>query len=98
LRDDPDLRYTQDGQPVVLFTLVLPSERPIGVPIPVEDISIRVVVTRGIDEEWTAKKKGARVLVQGALLQRAWKTEEGNVKRAIEVLADEVRDFPDKEE
>ncbi len=94
LKGDPDIRYTPQGKPVVFFTLGLPSERLDDAALPIEDVSIRVMVVGEGSESWAQqqRKTGRNVLVEGGLVQRRWETGEGRVKREIGVVAHSVKD------
>lgn len=95
LKEDPEVRYTPRGKPVIFFTLSLPSERLGDESLPFENVSVRVML---VDErsEWWAQRKakaGGNVLVEGGLVQRRWETAEGTVSREIGVIAHGVKDL-----
>jgi single-strand DNA-binding protein len=95
LKDDPEIRYTPGGKPVIFFTLSLPSERLGDESLPLENVSIRVMLVGERSERW-AKQKGrgeGNVLVEGGLVQRRWETTEGKMRREIGIIAHQVTDL-----
>ena len=95
LKDDPEIRYTPGGKPVIFFTLSLPSERLEDEALPCENVSIRVMLFGERSERW-AKQKGrgeGNVLVEGGLVQRRWETAEGKMRREIGIIAHQVTDL-----
>jgi single-strand DNA-binding protein len=95
LEHDPEIRYTPRGKPVIFLTLSLPSERLADASLPVEDVSIRVMLVGEESELWAQQegKAGGNVLVEGGLVQRRWETVEGDVRREIGIIAHGVKDL-----
>jgi single-strand DNA-binding protein len=93
LEEDPEIRYTPRGKPVIFLTLSLPSERLEDASLSVEDVSVRVMLVGEESAVWAQQegKAGGNVLVEGGLVQRRWETAEGSVKREIGVIAHGVK-------
>ena len=95
LTDDPELRYTANGNAVANFSLAV--ERSYG-----DDTDfIDIVVWRKQAE--TASKhcyKGQLVAVEGRLQMSSYETDEGYNRRVSEVVASNVRflEWPDDKE
>ena len=95
LKEEPEIRYTPRGKPIVFFTLSLPSERLEDESLPFENVSIRVMLIGEQSESWAKQqgKVGGNILVEGALVQRRWETAEGQMKKEIGVIAHGVKDL-----
>jgi len=95
LEQDPEIRYTPRGKPVIFLTLSLPSERLEDEILPFKDVSIRVMLVGEQSELWAQQqgKAGGNVLVEGGLVQRRWETAEGKMGREIGVIAHGVKDL-----
>ena len=92
LQDDPEIRYTRKGKPVIFFTLKVPSRKLEYPTRSIRDVSIRVMFINGNVDNWEKKrvKAGENVLVDGGLIERSWEAEGGQMRREIEVIADNV--------
>src|SRR5579871_5462024 len=90
---DPELRFTQSGQPTASFGLAVNrrwQNRQTG---EWEESAsfFDVVCWRELAENvGDSLRRGARVLVTGRLEQRSWETQEGDKRSKIEIQADEV--------
>jgi single-strand DNA-binding protein len=95
LEQDPEIRYTPRGKPVIFLTLSLPSERLEDESFPFEDVSIRVMLVGEESALWAQqeRKAGGNVLVEGGLVQRRWETAEGKQRRELGVIAHGVKDL-----
>ncbi len=94
LTRDPELKYSANGKPVARFSVVT-SRR-------VKDqqtgewrddsVSFWDCVAFGQQAENVAESlvKGTAVIVTGRAAQQTWETREGEKRRSIEVVADEV--------
>ena len=88
LTDDPDLRFTPNGNPVANFRLAVTARIKDGDTWKDGDTSFfRVNVWRQLAESLT---KGDRAVVIGRLKSRSWETPEGDKRSVVEVEADEV--------
>lgn len=91
LTHDPELRRTQNGTAVISFTLAV--ERDVKSKVTDERVTdwIDCVAWRGT-AEFIARnfRKGQSALVSGRLQTRDWFDANGNKRRSVEVLADEV--------
>ena len=86
---DPELRHTQSNIPVTNFTLAVDRAYSKGR----EKITdfIDVVAWRSTAEfAFKYFRKGQLVAVCGSIQTRVWKDEQGNKRKAVEVVADEV--------
>jgi single-strand DNA-binding protein len=95
MKEDPEIRYTPQGKPVIFFTLSLPSERLGDESLPFENVSIRVMLVGETSELWAQQKgkAGENILVEGGLVQRRWETAEGQMSKEIGVIAHGVKDL-----
>ncbi len=97
LTQDPELRYTPSGAPVVRFRIA--SDRPYrdaSGQWQRETLFIDVTAWRDLAERVNDRgRKGAAVIVQGYLRSRSWETQEGVKRSAVEVIARNVQ-FLDK--
>lgn len=94
LTDDPELRFTPQGQAVATFSVAVnrrvrdaeTNEWKDG------DASFfRVNVWRQLAENVAESlKRGHRVVVTGFLKQRSWETQEGERRTVVEIEADEL--------
>lgn len=94
LTDDPELRFTAQGQAVANFSVAV--NRRVRDPQTNEwkdgDPSFfRVNVWRQLAENVAESlTRGTRVVVTGYLKQRSWENQEGERRTVIEIEADEV--------
>ncbi len=91
LTRDPELRYLPSGQPVATFTLAV--DRPFaGTGGERKTDFIPVVAWRKLAEQVSQHlAKGRLVAVDGRLQIREYETQDGQRRRAVEVVADHVR-------
>ncbi len=91
LTRDPELRYLPSGQPVATFTLAV--DRPfVNAQGERKADFIPVVAWRKLAEQVSAHlAKGRLVAVDGRLQIREYETQDGQRRRAVEVVADVVR-------
>jgi single-strand DNA-binding protein len=94
LTADPELRYTQNGLPVVNFTIAstprhfdkTANEWKDG-----ETLFLRASVWRQFAEQIAGSlTKGDRVVATGSLRQRSFQDREGNQRTAIELDVDDL--------
>lgn len=93
LTDDPELRYTQNGTPVVTFNLAVNQrvKDTDGTWRDGETSFFRVNVWRDQAEHVAESlAKGHRAVVLGRLRTRLWETSEGDKRTSTEIDADEV--------
>jgi len=93
LTDDPELRFTPQGDPVASFRLAVTSRVPDGAGGWKDGTTsfFRITVWRGQAENVAESLgKGARAVVVGRLRQRTWETDDGDKRSLVEVDADEV--------
>ncbi|WP_292788429.1 MULTISPECIES: single-stranded DNA-binding protein [unclassified Microbacterium] len=92
LTADPELRYTQNGLPVVNFTIAsTPRTLKDGEWKDGEPLFLRASVWREFAEHVAGSlTKGMRVIAQGRLRQRSFQDREGNQRTAIELEVDEI--------
>lgn len=91
LTRDPELRQTGSGTPVASFSLAV--ERDFGVrPDGSREVDFIDVVAWRNTAEFVVKyfSKGRTAIVSGRLQVRDWTTQDGQKRRAFEVVADNV--------
>lgn len=87
LTADPELRHTQSNIPVTSFTLAV--DRSFGKEKQTDFLDI--VAWRNTAEfvsKWFSK--GMLVAVSGRMQTRTWEDKQGNKRKTVEVVADEV--------
>ena len=87
LTADPELKHTQSNIPVTSFTLAV--DRSFGKEKQTDFLDI--VAWRNTAEfvsKWF--RKGMLVAVSGRMQTRAWEDKQGNKRKTVEVVADEV--------
>ena len=85
---DPEIRYSKNGKPVVNLKLATNKHRKVGNDWEKETEWHRVTAW-GEAAERVAEglSKGSRVLVEGEIRTRKWKTSEGETRYTTEVSA-----------
>lgn len=87
LTADPELRHTQNNIPVASFSLAV--NRTFGQDQQADFLDIVAWrKTAEIVSQWFSK--GMLVAVSGRLQTRTWEDKQGNKRKAVEVVADEV--------
>lgn len=91
LTRDPELRYTPNGIAVASFTLAV--DRPFNNPQGERETDfIDIVAWRKLAETVSGHlQKGRLVAVQGRLQIRSYETQDGQRRKAAEVVSDDVR-------
>jgi len=91
LTADPALKYTGNNLPVVSFTLAVGRNYVRKEDGQRETDFIDIVAWRNT-AEFISKyfRKGSLIVVTGMLQTRTWKDQQGNNRKAVEVIADEV--------
>ncbi|HEY6102113.1 MAG TPA: single-stranded DNA-binding protein [bacterium] len=91
LTRDPELRYVPSGQPVASFTLAV--DRPFANQQGERQTDfIDIVAWRKLAEQVTQSlSKGRLVAVEGRLQIRSYETQDGQKRKAAEVVASDVR-------
>lgn len=94
LTADPELRYTQNGLPVVNFTIASTPrqfDRQANEWKDQDALFMRCSAWREFAEHIAGSlTKGARVVAQGRLVQRNYQDREGNNRTAMELQVDEI--------
>ncbi|MDO4243785.1 MAG: single-stranded DNA-binding protein [Actinomyces sp.] len=94
LTGDPELRFTQSGNAVASFTVASTPrafDRASGEWKDGETLFMRCSIWREAAENVAESLvKGARVIVQGRLVQRSFTTREGEQRTVVEMQVDEV--------
>jgi single-strand DNA-binding protein len=95
LTRDPELRVTQSGKAVANMTLAI--DRPFRDANGERQADFIDVVVWGKPAETAAEylKKGRLVAVDGRLQIRSYEAQDGQKRRAAEVVAEDVRFLPD---
>jgi single-strand DNA-binding protein len=93
LTDDPELRFTPQGDQVATLRMAVTTRAPDGHGGWRDGSTsfFRVTVWRAQAEHAAESlTKDARVLVCGRLRQRTWDTDDGQRRQAVEIEADEL--------
>ena len=98
LTDDPELKYLPSGTAICDFSIALNSQYKNSAGEMVKEVSFLKIGTFGKIAENCAEylKKGNTVTVQGKIKQERWKTDDGQNRSAIKIIA-EIVQFPSKE-
>ena len=93
LGKDPELRYTQGGDPVVNFTVATNEKWKDKDGHPQERVEWHRIVVWGRSAENCAEylQKGSSVYVEGRLQTREWEDKDGNKRRTTEINARSVQ-------
>jgi single-strand DNA-binding protein len=95
LAQDPELRYTPEGQPVASFTLAVNRPYKNGEGVQETDF-IPVIAWRKLAEQATQYlTKGRLVAVEGRLQVRTFEDRTGQKRKVAEVVARAIRFLPD---
>ena len=91
LTRDPELRRTQNGTPVTSFSLAV--DRDFKSQGGEKETDFIDVVAWRSTAEFVAKyfTKGRMAVVEGRLQIRDWKDKDGNNRRSVEVIADDIQ-------
>lgn len=94
LTADPELRYTQNGLPVVNFTIAITPrsfDKASGEYKDGDALFLRASVWREFAEHVAGSlTKGSRVIATGRLKQRSYQDREGKTATSIELEVDEI--------
>lgn len=94
LTADPELRYTQNGLPVVNFTIASTPrvlDKQSGQYKDGEALFLRASAWREFAEHIAGSlQKGTRVVAQGRLKQRSYQDREGQTRTSIELEVEEI--------
>lgn len=94
LTADPELRYTQNGLPVVNFTIASTPrtfDKAAGEYKDGDALFLRASAWRDMAEHIAGSlTKGSRVVATGRLTQRSYQDREGNNRSQIELEVDEI--------
>ena len=90
---DPELRYTQGGQPVTSFSLATNERFKNREGQPQERTEWHRIVVWGQTAEHCAQylSKGRSIYVEGRLQTREWEDKEGQKRRTTEIVAQTVQ-------
>lgn len=84
LGQDPDVKYSSQGEPISSFNLAVKSGKD-------KTTWIKIVAFKRLAEVCeTHLHKGAKVLVQGTLDMDRWETDAGDKRTTYKVLANSV--------
>lgn len=99
LTRDPELRYTPNGTAVATLSLAINHRYKQGDDMR-EDVCFVDVVVFGRQAESCGQylTKGGGVIVDGRLSQRRWEAEDGSKRSKHEVVAQNVRFMPRRQE
>ena len=91
LAADPELRRTQNDLAVTSFSVAV--NRPYRKDQAQQAVDFIDVVAWRNQAEFVTKyfKKGSAIFVSGSLQVRPWKDKDGNNRRSVEVVADDIQ-------
>ncbi len=91
LAADPELRRTPNDAAVTTFSVAV--NRPYRKDQAQQSVDFIDVVAWNNRAEFVTKyfKKGSAIFVSGALQVRPWKDKDGNNRRSVEVVADDIQ-------
>jgi len=89
---DPELRYTPDGNPVANFSIAVNYRRRVGEELKDETEWFNIVCfSRTAENVNQYLTKGQRVYVEGRFQSSDYVGQDGNQRRSYEVIANEVK-------
>lgn len=93
LGQNPDLRYTAKGNPVITLSLATNKEFKTADGLKKEETQWHRATLWGKKAETCAKylTKGSRIYLEGELQMKSWTDKEGSVKKSAEILVDEIK-------
>lgn len=93
LGQNPDLRYTAKGNPVITLSLATNKESKTADGVKRSETQWHRATIWGKKAETCAKylTKGSRVYLEGELQMKSWTDKEGSVKKSAEILVDEIK-------
>jgi single-strand DNA-binding protein len=97
LTRDPEMRYTPSGQPVTSFSIATNRYSSGGEGEKREFTDYHNIVAWNIGKRMLAElvaqytRKGSLVYVEGRLQTRSWEGQDGQKRRATEVVANDVQ-------
>lgn len=97
LTRDPELRFTPAGKPVARLGLAvnrIPYTNESGERIEGVDFFNISVFGRQAETASQYLKKGSGVIIDGKLQYRAWETDDGQKRSAVDVVAQNVQFLP----
>ena len=94
LTKDPELRVTDSGKSVTSFTVAVDNK------FDKEKTDFLDVIAWRQTAEFVCKyfRKGSMIAIQGRLATRTWEDKNGNKRKAVEIIADNVSFCGDKKE
>lgn len=98
LANDPELKYTTSGMPVVNFRLAVDRGRKNEAGEDQTDWLDIVAFqkTAELVSQWL--DKGSLVGIEGRIQSRSWQTQDGSKRYAVEIVANNVRFLESKQE
>lgn len=96
---DPELRYTPDGNPVANFSIAVNRRRRVGEEYKDETEWFNIVCfSRTAENVNQYLTKGQKVYVEGRFQSREYVGQDGNQRKSFEVIANEVTFLSTKNE
>lgn len=92
LGKDPDLKYTQQGTPVITFSVAVSRGYSATDEQTREETEwFRVVAWQKLAEQCNEYlRKGSRVYIEGRLRTREWQGQDGQPQKTVEVVATDM--------
>lgn len=96
---DPELRYTPDGNPVANFSIAVNRRRKVGDEFKDETEWFNIVCfSRTAENVNQYLSKGQKVYVEGRFQSREYVGQDGNQRKSFEVIANDVTFLSTKSE
>ena len=89
LTEEPDTRYTPSGSQVTRFALQITPDRDAGDGTAPQIIDV-IALESDSSKESQPLSRGRRVLIEGKIHSRRWKTLEGQRRTKLEIIAERV--------
>ena len=90
ITNDPDLRYTTGGTPVLNFGIATNRNYKVGDEWRDEVTYHNIVVWRSAESLAKRIKKGTRLYIEGRIHTRSWEGNDGQKKYKTEITADNI--------
>lgn len=98
IASDPEMRYTPDGTPVVTFRLAVDRGRKDESGERQTDFLDIVAFRRTAEFVMQYLDKGAMIGVDGRIQARQWQTSDGQTRRSVEIVANNVHFVESRQE
>ena len=95
LTENPDTRYTPSGAQVTTFVLQIHPDEESGERGGAHTIEF-IAIEKDALQQGQPLSKGCRLLVEGRIRTRRWKTVNGDKRSKLEIMAEHIYPLDDK--